>query len=532
MKKSTCVIRFVLGAVLCVMISMSHGQTVAPAQTQNEKQPDSASPPEKVDPSVQEMRLEVNRTPNSAEAHNKLGVLLAQAGDLKAGIQEFETAVRLNPDFAKAHYNLGVTNISLANWYQNQADVASYREARAAAFRAFLQTSQLDPKFPHVHDHLGALYEERGESSPAITEFQKAIVEDPGSAQSYYNLGLELTAENKWQKAREALEKATELGPNLLQAHLSLLEVISRGDLHDAIRETRQAVRVEPTSGVRHAYLGYLLSRDSEMVEAKSELRTSVLLSPGLSVTHFLLGQILEQNGETSAVEEQYRAAARLSPDQAVLHKSLGRLLLKRKAEPQAIAELGIAASLDPTSSEIAYMLGRALRQAGKLEEGDKELEISQSIKEQESGRTAAAVAMAEGLNELESGEIQTAIQSFHLAISKEPDIVTAHRYLGIAFARKGDLGAATNEFRLAVRLNPEDAATHLNLGLALARQGNVADAISELRFATKQDPNLAQAHCDLALLLLKEGDESTGNEELSRAQEMGACTNAITHQQ
>jgi Flp pilus assembly protein TadD len=175
-------------------------------------------------------------------------------------------------------------------------------------------------------------------------------------------------------------------------------------------------------------------------------------------------------------------------------------------------------------------MLGTALRRAGKLEEGNRELRISQSIRQQESDRTTAALAVAEGLNELESGENQTAIQSFHSAISKEPDLLTAHRCLGIAFTRREDFGAATNEFRLALQLSPQDPDTHLNLGLALAKQGNIADAISELRFAAKEDPNLAEAHCNLALLLLKEGDESTGNEELSRAQELGACKNAITH--
>src|SRR6202035_4885702 len=106
--------------------------------------------------------------------------------------------------------------------------------------------------------------------------------------------------------AREAFEKATALRPTLLKAHLNLIEVIYRGNLNDAIEEFREAVRVAPTSGILHAYLGYLLSRESEMAEAEAELRTGVILSPDLPVTHFLFGKVLDQDGKDAAAEEQY----------------------------------------------------------------------------------------------------------------------------------------------------------------------------------------------------------------------------------
>jgi tetratricopeptide (TPR) repeat protein len=475
------------------------------------------------------MRLAVAQTPDSAEIHNKLGALLTQSGNLKAGIAEFEAAVRLNPDFAKAFYNLGVTNLSLADSYQSQGDMKSYGDAREAAFRAFLRTSQLDPKFPHVHDHLGAFYDEREDSSAAIAEFQKAIADDPQSVQSYYNLGQEFTAENKWDKAREAFESSTVLGPNLLEGHLNLLEVICRGNLNDAIEEYRLAVRRDPASGIHHAYLGYLLSRTTGMAEGKAELRTGVRLSPDLPVTRFLLGQVLEQEGEIAAAEEQYAVAARLASDQAIPHRSLGRILLQRNAIPEAVAELQLAASLDPASSEIAYILGKALRREGHLEEGNKELQRSRIIKQQESDKDTVTTVVAEGVDELELGEIDKAIQSFQLAIRKDRNLLSAHRYLGIALARKEDYSAAAVEFRTALQLSPQDPNIHLSLGQMLAKQGNLADAISELRVAVKHDPNLAEAHCNLALLLLKEGEQSKANEELSRAKDLGACKNERT---
>src|ERR1700726_4760809 len=122
MSKFAPVIRLVFGVVLCLPTSMSRGRTSFAPQSQNEKQPDRALPQEEVDPRVEEMRLAVGRAPDSAEAHNKLGAMLVQTGNLKGGIEEFETAVRLKPDLSKALYNLGVANLSLANTYQKQAD--------------------------------------------------------------------------------------------------------------------------------------------------------------------------------------------------------------------------------------------------------------------------------------------------------------------------------------------------------------------------------------------------------------------------
>ena len=45
--------------------------------------------------------------PDHAEAHNNLGNVFKDTGQLDAAINSYEKAILINPDYIEAHYNLG-----------------------------------------------------------------------------------------------------------------------------------------------------------------------------------------------------------------------------------------------------------------------------------------------------------------------------------------------------------------------------------------------------------------------------------------
>ena len=61
----------------------------------------------KVEEAIAHYEQALRIKPDYAEAHNNLGIALAQAGRIEEAIAHFEQALRIKPDYAEAHCNLG-----------------------------------------------------------------------------------------------------------------------------------------------------------------------------------------------------------------------------------------------------------------------------------------------------------------------------------------------------------------------------------------------------------------------------------------
>lgn len=105
-------------------------------------------------------RSAIDAAPDSALAHSKLGVALAQQRRLDEAIGEFSRAVALQPSYVPAHSNLG-------NAYREKGMTT---EAVAAYERAVA----LDPDYWIAHQNLGALYKQMGRVGDAVEHFKKA----------------------------------------------------------------------------------------------------------------------------------------------------------------------------------------------------------------------------------------------------------------------------------------------------------------------------------------------------------------------
>ena len=103
-----------------------------------------------------ERALQLN--PDSAEAHNNLGLALAQQKKWDAAIAHYERALQLNPDSAETHQNLGVAlaaqgKLDEAMQHFQQAlklATAQNNPALAKAIRTQMKSYQSPSPLPHT----------------------------------------------------------------------------------------------------------------------------------------------------------------------------------------------------------------------------------------------------------------------------------------------------------------------------------------------------------------------------------------------
>lgn len=113
-------------------------------------------------------------SPNDAEPHNSLGMILQDRGQLDSAADSYRTALKIEPGFVEAHYNLG--NV-LCEIGQLEDAVESYRNAL-----------KLNPDFAVIYSNLGAALRELGRFDEALANCRRALELDPGSVVVHGNL--------------------------------------------------------------------------------------------------------------------------------------------------------------------------------------------------------------------------------------------------------------------------------------------------------------------------------------------------------
>jgi len=151
---------------------------------------------------------EVEKTlPNDPATHSNLANIYIKKADNYANKQmydlaliEFKKAIEFNPKDYVAHNNIGIL-------YKQKGDIKK-------AMEEYTKALEINPTYSLTYNNIGNIYLESGQYDAAIRFYKKAISLDPNKGAFYGNLGKALKNKGMIKEAKEAFQKALSLDPN------------------------------------------------------------------------------------------------------------------------------------------------------------------------------------------------------------------------------------------------------------------------------------------------------------------------------
>jgi eukaryotic-like serine/threonine-protein kinase len=187
----------------------------------------------------------------------------------------------------------------------NQETPAEFKRA----LDLFLRAAAADPAFvpaligiAETHMRLDWYgLEPASEAVPAVrSALASALRLQPDSVAGLCNLAITQAGWDwDWTAAGNTFNRAIAAGAGLASVHFhyGLDFLTPRGRLEEALRELRQALRLDPLSPIVHTAVGGCLYRMRRWDEAAENLRVTLRKNPGFGHAHWSLGRVLLEQG-------------------------------------------------------------------------------------------------------------------------------------------------------------------------------------------------------------------------------------------
>ena len=247
----------------------------------------------------------VKVSPDSAEAHAQLGLLLATKDQYEAAVQEMGRAVRLAPE--SAEYSMRLAEI-LILWKRYPTAL----EFLAAVKNRFGRLVEYQYK-------LGLAYYGLPRIPQAITVFDKLAREHPDLDLVQFFLGNCYQTTGDYEKAEPHYKRAIELNPqqgSYYAALAQLLRKASKDRTEEALTYLEKALLLDPQDIQSKLELGLCYEKKSNYPRAQSLLEEVVQQQPDLVPAHVALARVYYRQKKKEAGDREKSIVGRLEAEQ------------------------------------------------------------------------------------------------------------------------------------------------------------------------------------------------------------------------
>src|SRR5881394_3401769 len=221
-------------------------------------------------------RTTLSRNPSCWMAHNNLGIVLFEKGQLDDAIVHYRTTLQMQPNFWDADYNLGTAllgkgHVDEAIFYCDKAVRMQPNDpdAQVALANALLQKRQIDDAIVHYQkavairpDYFLARYGlghallEKGQLDGAIEHFRAALLIRPDHPDCHTTLAIALDESGQFAEAIGHYERATGISPQSVSALANLAWLLATcpdASFRDGSKAIQLARRADQLSGGTNA---------------------------------------------------------------------------------------------------------------------------------------------------------------------------------------------------------------------------------------------------------------------------------------
>jgi tetratricopeptide (TPR) repeat protein/GT2 family glycosyltransferase len=477
------------------------------------------------------LRPALARDPGDAVLHWYKGYLLSRRGDTAGAATAFERACTLDASLDEAACALAWALIDLgrieeaARWaaqalsrartpqrYMQAGWIQQLRGEIAQAAQAYREAiNGFDADAPeqlrlHIslaqclrqqrrHDEVDALLQKalqqwpgnadlvaetawlshaQGRSGQALRRARELVAAQPHNACAWHSLGAFLHDGGDLEAAHDALDKARELDPTLIDALFRQAQIKrALKQFDDARSLLGRVLQMSPEHGAAHALRAQVLLDLNEPAAACRLLHKRVRVQPKVSDLWRLLAAAQQRRGRSSAAARTLRRALRLDPGNLDALGMQGWLALEGGDTAQAVDIVHRLTSRRADDRAVQVLAAFVFAKANRLPEAQTwaERAVARSPTLADAWRALAHVRL--GQRRLAEAELAA-----RQALCLEPGQADSLRQLGWVLMTAARYGEAQLAFLKALESRPGDLSTRLELAEVRRRAGHFAQGL------------------------------------------------------
>jgi tetratricopeptide (TPR) repeat protein len=271
--------------------------------------------------------LELN--PNMPTASAMLGMSYYEMGDHEQAEPLLEAAAQANPNDDHLQMALARNLIDSGKYDAATPYLRSYLERNPKDQQAWYllgktylqlsedalgQINQIDPNSVTAHLVAGEIDESMHNYDGALVEYKKATDLAPRQPGTHEHMGNTFWVTGKWESAEGEFKSELENNPNNCNARWKLANAMleANGSPEDALSNLNQAIDRCPRLMQAHVDRARALIKLNRQKEALPDLLLAEKDSPKEPSIHFLLSQVYKAGGQTAEAHQELKTYADL----------------------------------------------------------------------------------------------------------------------------------------------------------------------------------------------------------------------------